>query len=171
MQDDQSFRTFGIADGDDALAVVKPPREAISAGVRLAELLHGALPVAQCRDLPARRQGQHMPLRVRRVGFEIFRRIDEPPVPLRPRTMALDFYLPALVLTRIEDEQVRPGVVHDALSVGAGAAGIEVPVVGVLAQPLTIAIARIEVADAIMVGDKVDALADPHRAAERPARV
>ena len=56
VQDDQSFAAFRVADGDDAPAVVQPPRETIPAGVRLSELLHWTVPVAHRRDLTARRQ-------------------------------------------------------------------------------------------------------------------
>ena len=54
-------------------------------------------------------------------------------------------------------------MIDDALAVAAGAADVKVVVLRVLSQVLAGWIARIEVADAAVVRDEVDAASNPHR--------
>src|SRR6185437_6183584 len=66
----------------------------------------------------------------------------------------------------VVDPQRGGALVHDARAVGLRVARVVRIVVGVTPDVAAVGAARIEIADALAVGEVVDALAEPHRAGD-----
>lgn len=66
----------------------------------------------------------------------------------------------------VDEPQFARALVHDPGAVVGGVAGVELGVVGVAAQVGAVVGAGVEVADALVVGEEGDAVADEHRGVE-----
>jgi hypothetical protein len=80
--------------------------------------------------------------------------------------MAIDLQPATFPGAWIENKQVRAGVVNNAFAVGSGETHVIVGVVGVAFKVLADGSRRVKIADAFVVGEEKDAVADPHRPAD-----
>ena len=116
---------------------------------------HGSLEVAQRRAFATRRDGKGMPLRVRRVAFHVLRRLDELALAVRKRAVVRHVHFGAIDLWQGSNTyRSAPGMVHDALAVAVGEADKILGLIGKALNALPACIARVQVADALMVGQK-----------------
>ena len=76
------FFSFGIADGDEPLAIGQPTGQSIPADVGFAMLLDRAFEIAHRHDLAVRGESEQMSLRVQRDRLHLPGRFDEAPVAL-----------------------------------------------------------------------------------------
>src|SRR5262249_35145385 len=83
---------------------------------------------------------------------------------LRPMRRHFDVDFDRTIARRIEEPNVSPALINDALAVGLSVPRVVVVVIGMSAQARAVWKAGVEIAYALAIGQEVDAAADPHRA-------
>ena len=161
VEDHQGFLSALIGHRDEPLAVRQPVGEAVSNTVPRTVLVDRPLPVRHRENAAARGERDGVPLRMRRVVFEVPRRVHVFAVALRPRTAEVNVDLPRPPASGIEQKQVGPRVVDDPAAVGGGIPQVVVLVIRMPPQSLPLGRAGIQVADALVVRMKVNPIADP----------
>ena len=154
----QPFLARFVADHQEALPVIQPLGQPV-AHPRAFAVLHDRPVVGVEREgLAARRNRQGAPAGVQARVVQKARGIDKAPVALHTRPAELDIHALRLLAQRVKHKQVGPGVVDDALPVAAGVADVELFAVGVAAHVAAVRPAGVEIAHALVVAGKVDAL-------------
>jgi len=120
-----------------------------------------AFPRAQRDGLATNGQREAVTLRMRRPGIQVARWLDELSSAVGACAGENDVESLAGRGLWIEEIQIAAGMVDEPLAVGREAARIEVVVLRMAADILAAGQAGINIADALVVGDEVDARADP----------
>jgi len=103
-------------------------------------------------------------LRMRLEGVQILRGVHELPLSLSSRAVTFDLDLARLADCRVEQKQIRAGVVHDATSIRRGMSHVEIFVARVTLYVPAGRRAGIQIANRLVVGEEIDPRADPKRA-------
>ena len=148
---------------DQPFVVVQPGQQPVAHAVRLAVLRDGAVPVVERERLAARADRQPGAVRAERRTVQETLRGHEAAVALGARAAQANVDPGGRVLVRVEQVQVGARVVDEPLAVAGQVARVVVLVVGVAPQVLARGRARVDVAEAFVVGQEVDPLADPAR--------
>ena len=116
-------------------------------------------------DLTACIEGHLRPLGIGPELLERFRRVLEAARELRSRGMRFDLNPRDTVAFDIVQLDIAAGGIDDAPAIGSRKARVVLALVGVTAYVASVERARIDVADAFVIGQEIDAIADPHRPA------
>jgi len=133
---------------------------------RRAVLAHRAFPEREREELAAHVGHHAMAGGVQGIVAEEFGRRHELARRLGAMRPYLDFEPPARILGRVEEPDVGATLVHDAPAIGRRVARVVVVVVGMAAQLAAAGSAGVEVADTLVIGEKPDTVAEPHRAGD-----
>ena len=163
LVDLQPLLTVGVGQQHQPLPVGQPVDQPVVHAVTGA-VLHDRPVVERHGERPAPHpHGDVGALGVDGVGLQPARRVDEPTRPLGPgRAQPQVDALGTGIGERIQPPHVPTGGVDDRRAVGVGEAGVEVVVVGVATQVPAVEVARVDVADAVVVGDEPDPITDQH---------
>src|SRR5215475_6101587 len=112
--------------------------------------------VPECERLPPAAQRETGTVRREGGGVDVLRRGYELPAALRCAAWRVNVEPPRATSGRVEQPQVGPGVVHEPSTVAGQAACVEVVVMRVPAQVSAIVCARVDVSDALVVGQEID---------------
>ena len=134
---------------------------AIAHAIRFAILQDRPLPIRHGEGLAACGNGHRVALRVERVGIQVAGRVREFAIALRAGAGQGNFDAPGLVSGWIEQIEIAARVVHNAHTIAIEIAYIEIVVRGVAAQIFAGWRTGIDIADALVVGNKIDALTNP----------
>ena len=107
-----------------------------------------------------------MSIRRERVVLQILRRADELPLPLDTRAVEFNADLEICLGIGFIHPQICAGVVDNVRAIGVRRAAVVVLVVRVALQIIAVREARIDISDSLVVRNKIDAFAYPHRRGE-----
>ena len=107
-----------------------------------------------------------MSIRRERVVLQILRRADELPLPLDARAVERNVDLEIFLRLCFIHPQICAGVVDNVLAIGVRRSAVIVLVVCMALQIVAAWEAGIDVSDALVVRNKIDAFAYPHRRGE-----
>ena len=114
--------------------------------------------------------------RIERGAVQIAAGVDKFAVALDPGTAIGHFDFAVAPVCGVKDVEVSPGVIDDALTVAGRIAGVVVRVIRVAGQVAAVGSSAVEVADALVIADKVDApqglaVDNPHRGSDIPGHI
>ncbi len=157
-----------VGDRSQPFAVVQPLREPAARLAPHAVADDGPFEKRHRKRLTARIESDLRPLWVRPELLERFRRVLEAACELRRGGVRLDLNARDAAALNIEQLDVSTGGVDYLPAVGGGKARVVLALIGVAANAASVEFARIDVADAFVIGQEVDAVSDPHRPAGIP---
>ncbi len=165
----QHFFAGFVADHDDATVVVEELGQPVAHPIPFAQLEHGAFVVEEGVGFAPGRDGEGMAGGVQGSAVKVAPGAYELPVALHPGAVVLDLHQAAGVLADGVDVDVRACVVDDLLPVGDRVARVVILVVRVALQVVAVGPHAVEVADALVVAEEINAsgivlvlAGDPH---------
>ena len=157
----EMFLAAFVTDDEQPLAIGQPRREALAYAAAGPDRTRRVLPQRKVEQLPASFQYDGTTVGVSGEVSQELCSGNEPAVALHARARRVDVDPPGRVVGRVEQPDVTGVLVDDPRAVGRRETRVVVGVVGVPSQICTRWPDRVEVADAFVVGDEVDAVADP----------
>ncbi len=157
------LRAAFVADAHEAAAVVKPLGEPVPDAAGLTVCDRGLFPKRHREGAPARDQRQRRPIRARGEVLEALADFNEASRGLGLARRGFDLDPQDAIGRAIQREERCARRVRDRRSVRRGEAHEVFGFMRVPAQVAAVGEDRVDVADALMIGEEVDALAGPHR--------
>src|SRR5579859_4732363 len=170
IENDESLVTGRIADRDQPSAIIEPLQKTVTDTIPLAMLDDRALPIAHREGLATGGQGYGMTVWMKCDGIEIREGRDKLAIELGALTGEFDRHVPHLFQNRVEEVEVRARVEDQTRTIRGEMADVELLLIGMAAQILASGGAGVDVANAFMVGNEVDALSHPTRAGNVPLK-
>src|SRR6266487_154800 len=168
IEDHQRLSARCIVDRHHTQAVVEPLQETIAHPVHFAVLQDRTLPVAHRERLPPRRQRNGVAVGMERVGIKIAASVDKLAIALRAQTGQRYLKVTHVGTRRIKQVEIGASMIDQPFSITRKMARVEILMIGMLAHVLAGGSARIEIANPIVIREKVDTLTNPARTRDIP---
>ena len=162
----EAFAAVLVADANEALPVAEPFGFAITHAAAGAVLDNGFFPERHREWSAARNERERGAVGTGRKTLEICGDFNEAARGLRRCRRRLDGNERAAAARHVEAMDLRSRGIDDRSAVGRRKANEVFGLVRVSAQIAAVGFDRIDISDPLVVGEEVDAVADPHRPAE-----
>ena len=166
-----SLFTSRVAHCNESLPVVQPLWKAVPDPIENSMLFDGILPEAEGERFPAAVDGERIPVRMNTEVVKELDCIDETPLCLCCGAMPLDLHFALASAGGLKTIDVGSAVIHDAIAVAVCRSREVFFVIGVPPQIYAVRVARVEISNALVVGEKENSVANPHRACEVPIQI